>query len=289
MLTKKTKFIISILLLIFLTNSLILGDFFKSNNALAIDETKTCAKSYNKDNQILYPLGTSDKFTKKQLASNVKWKNDIVKFAKDNPDIVFLNGPTKEKAVSLSFDDGPDSKITPKVLDILKKYNIKANFFFIGESAKTNPEIVKRAFNEGHLILNHSYTHTDLSKLSLQVVTKELTSTDNILYKLIGKHPSIVRPPYGAIDNNVISVFRKNNYLMAIWSLDTFDWSQKEKKHIVDTVINNVRPGEIILMHSNNDKIVTTEALPQIIEKLQAKGYHFKTISDMLNIKAYKN
>ncbi|MBZ9624197.1 polysaccharide deacetylase family protein [Clostridium sp. FP2] len=288
MLTKKTNFLIFILLLMILINSLILANFFKSNNALATGRTNTYTKSYNKDSPILYPLGISDKFTEKQLASNIKWKNDIVKFAKDNPDVIFLNGPTKEKIVSLSFDDGPDSKITPKVLDILKKYNVKANFFFIGEGAKANPNVVKRAFNEGHLILNHSYTHADLTKLSEQGVTKELNSTDNILYTLIGKKPLIVRPPYGAIDNKVINVFRTNNYKMAIWSLDTFDWSQMEENHIVDTVINNVRPGEIILMHSNYNKIATTEALPQIIEKLQAKGYKIKTISDMLNIKAYR-
>ncbi|MCB2309728.1 polysaccharide deacetylase family protein [Clostridium tagluense] len=288
MLTKKPNFLIFILLLMTLINSLILANFFKSNNALATGRTNTYTKSYNKDNPILYPLGTSDKFTEKQLASNIKWKNDIVKFAKDNPDVIFLNGPTKEKIISLSFDDGPDSKITPKVLDILKKYNVKANFFFIGEGAKANPNVVKRAFNEGHLILNHSYTHADLTKLSEQGVTKELNSTDNILYTLIGKNPLIVRPPYGAIDNKVINVFRTNNYKMAIWSLDTFDWSQMEENHIVDTVINNVRPGEIILMHSNYNKIATTEALPQIIEKLQAKGYKIKTISDMLNIKAYR-
>ncbi|MBZ9686997.1 polysaccharide deacetylase family protein [Clostridium estertheticum] len=286
--TKKTNFFVFISLIIILTNSLLFGDFLKSHNALGINERNIYTTSYNKDAQILYPLGSSDKFTKKELASNIKWKNNIVKFTRDNPGVIFLNGPTKEKVVSLSFDDGPDSKITPEILDILKKYNIRANFFFIGESAKANPEVVKRAFNEGHLILNHSYTHADLSKLSSQDITKELTSTDNILYKLIGKKPSIVRPPYGAIDNNVINVFRENNYKMAIWSLDTFDWSQKEKDHIVDTVINNVRPGEIILMHSNADKIATAEALPQIIEKLKAKGYQIKTISDMLNIKGYR-
>jgi len=287
MITKKTNFLIFILLFI-LINCLILDNLFISNNALAMVKTNTYTESYNKDNPILYPLGTSDKFTKKQLESNIKWKNDIVNFAKGNPDVIFLNGPTKEKIVSLSFDDGPDLKITPKVLDILKKYNVKANFFFIGESTKANPNVVKRAFNEGHLVLNHSYTHADLTKLSAQGVNKELTSTDNTLYKLIGKHPLIVRPPYGAIDNKVINVFRTNNYKMAIWSLDTFDWSQMEKNHIVETVINNVRPGEIILMHSNDGKIATTEALPQIIERLEAKGYKIKTISDMLNINAYR-
>lgn len=232
--------------------------------------------------------GDSVQLTKNERESIDKWKIEIMQEAKDHPDTVFLNGNTREKQVALTFDDGPDPVITPKILGILKNYNVHANFFFIGQNAQQYPAVVKRAFDEGNLVLNHSYDHPVFYHQSREFINSELTKTDNILKGIIGKVPALVRPPYGIVTENVLSEANSRGYKLIIWSIDTFDWSQKDKSHISSNILNNVRPGEIILMHSNGDKQATADALPDIIEGLEKMGYNIVTLDSLLDVNAYK-
>lgn len=233
-------------------------------------------------------LGKSNKLTKKEEINMMKWRQDIVNMAKNNSDRIYINGDTQEKVVALTFDDGPDSKITPQILDILKANNIHASFFFIGERAKVLPSVVKRVYSEGNLVLNHSFSHPDLSKKNLAEIKTQINSTQNIINDIIGKKPAIIRPPYGAVNDAVLKEVNAQDLKIAIWSIDTLDWSQKEKSNIVKNVVDNVRPGEIILMHSNDDKAATAEALPELITKLKEKGYRFVDLGELLNISPYK-
>ena len=213
---------------------------------------------------------------------------DIIKVAKQYPNDVFLNGDTHKKQVALTFDDGPDGKITPKILDILKQNNVKGNFFFIGENVAKFPKVVKRADKEGNLVLNHSYNHPDFKKENNEEIKNQILKTENVIYKIIGKKPAIIRPPYGDVDGRIVSTILQTDDKIAIWSIDTLDWSQKEKDNIVKNVLDNLRPGDIILMHSNGDKAATAEALPIIIKGIKEKGYEIVTLDKMLNIKAYR-
>ncbi|WP_425806293.1 polysaccharide deacetylase family protein [Desulfitobacterium sp. Sab5] len=231
---------------------------------------------------VLEILGQSRKLTSQELNSMQKWRQEIAQIAKANPDWVFLNGPTSEKKVALTFDDGPDGSVTPKILDTLSRYHVNANFFFIGQNAKAYPAIVKRAFNEGNLVLNHSYSHPQFTQKSEAFITHELDQTDTLLKTLTGSTPEFIRPPYGIVTDQVLNVAKARGQKLIIWSTDTLDWSQKEKENIVQNVLLNVRPGEIILMHSNGDKQATAEALPAIIEGLQAKGYKIVTLKELL-------
>jgi len=195
----------------------------------------------------------------------------------------------EEKILALTFDDGPDGLITPKILDILKSYGESANFFFVGKSVQAFPEVVKRAYNEGHLILNHTYTHPEFNNKGFRFVDDEISMTEEAIKNVIGKVPSLVRPPYGIVTDTVLKVAMANDDKLVIWSTDTYDWSQKDDLHITQNVLDNVRPGEIVLMHSNSDKTQTAKALPKIIEGLHAKGYKIVTLDYLLSTKAYKN
>jgi peptidoglycan/xylan/chitin deacetylase (PgdA/CDA1 family) len=113
--------------------------------------------------------------------------------------------------------------------------------------------------------------------------------TDDAIKNVIGKVPSLVRPPYGIVTDAVLEVARAKGVKLVIWSSDTCDWSQKDALHIAQNVLENVRSGEIVLMHSNCDKLQTAKALPQIIEGLRAKGYKIVTLDYLLKTMAYKN
>ncbi|HEY5563487.1 MAG TPA: polysaccharide deacetylase family protein [Clostridiaceae bacterium] len=150
------------------------------------------------------------------------------------------------------------------------------------------PNVVKRAYNEGNLVLNHSLTHTDLSNKTEVEIDREIKISEDKIFSIINIRPAIIRPPYGALSQSSINEIVKNNYKIVIWSIDTLDWSQKESINIAKNVLDNARDGDIILMHSNSDKKTTLEALPAIIKGLKHNGYSIVTLSELLNIKAYQ-
>src|SRR5690606_33012994 len=115
-----------------------------------------------------------------------------------------LSGPPHKREIALTFDDAPDTYFTPQVLDALKKMNVKATFFIVGNRAEKHPEIVRRMVREGHAIGNHSYNHANFNKLSDAALRAQIKKTDEILEKLIGYRPVIVRPPYGNVTEGQI-------------------------------------------------------------------------------------
>jgi peptidoglycan-N-acetylglucosamine deacetylase len=238
---------------------------------------------------VFYPiLGVSSKLTPLETRNIEKWRKEISLLSENNPEIIYTNSTTTKKVAALTFDDGPDGIITPKILDILKENNIKASFFFIGNSLNSYSQVVKRADKEGHLILNHSFSHPQLSTKSLSEVDKEVLNTENLIYSLIGKRPGIIRPPYGDVVQATTDELSKLNYKIIIWSIDTLDWSIMEKDGIVNNIISNIRPGDIILMHSNENKKATAEALPEIIKRLKEMNYALVTLDELLGVPAYK-
>lgn len=259
-----------------------------NKNILAV-ANEPSVSTVKEDEQYIYNiLGSSNKLSEKAQSDMANWREKIVNLVKKNKNTVYINGFTKEKTVCLTFDDGPDGIITPKVLDTLKAYNIKGSFFFIGKNVVAYPSVVKRTFDEDNLVLSHSYTHERFSILTDENVKRELSLTENAIYSLIGERPAIIRPPYGDISQKTLNILNNQNYTTVLWSIDTLDWAQKDKNNISKNVIDNIRPGDIILMHCNEDKIASLDALPLIIKGLQKKGYKFLDLSQMLNMEAYK-
>lgn len=262
----------------------------KNSEAASNPSKEQTSQDNNASAIVIYNiLGASNKLTQNQKLAMDKWRNDIVEFAKKNTGAMFINGSANRKVVALTFDDGPDADITPKILDVLKQNNTKASFFFIGEKVMENKDVVKRAYADGNLVLSHSFDHPDLSTKSEAVIDKQIKDTETAIYNIIGKKPALMRPPYGNTNDLILKVADRNNLKIVIWSIDSLDWSQKEKANITKNVLDNVRPGEIILMHSNEDKKTTLEALPDIINGLKDKGYSIVTLSELLGVNAYKD
>lgn len=217
-----------------------------------------------------------------------KWENTIIELSLKHTDRVIIKGNIEKKIIALTFDDGPERNITPKVIDVLNKYKVKGTFFFEGGLVKNNTDIVKKAFLSGHQIAGHSYSHPQFTRISKEQVQSEVSKTNQLINKAIGKTPLFLRPPYGDIDESCLSALDEE-YKSVIWSMDTFDWVNKTKaSEISRFVIDAAEPGDIILMHSSSGKQETLKAVPLIIEGLKKKGYEFVTVSEMLGEEAYK-
>lgn len=233
-------------------------------------------------------LGKSDNLTPQQWAAMQEWRRDVKFIAAENTKILFINGQGAQPQVALTFDDGPDDIITPKVVDVLKHYNVSATFFFKANQLNRYQEIVKEVYTEGNQIASHAYSHQELDKMSSEEIDKEIVASDKAFERVLGVKPAMLRPPFGAINQDVLNICQQKQEKVILWSIDTLDWSQPEPEHIARNVLDNVRPGDIILMHSCKDREATVQALPLIIEGLQAKGYQMVDLSALLQIAAYK-
>ncbi|MFE7061472.1 polysaccharide deacetylase family protein [Sutcliffiella sp. NPDC057660] len=230
--------------------------------------------------------GTSNQLSSKSWIDMQKWRKDIVSFSRDY-DHIHINGPNK-KMVALTFDDGPDNFVTPAILDVLKEYNVKGSFFYLGSEVEKHPDIVTRTYSEGHLVLSHSYHHLDLTTLTEEKLRNELEMAGNAVEEVIGREPAILRTPYGETNGMVADIAKEEGYSIVLWSIDTLDWSQKESENIVKNVFENVRNGDIILMHSDSEKKETAMALSIMIEELQERNFDIVDLENLLSIKAYK-
>lgn len=230
--------------------------------------------------------GNSDQLTNKQWQAMQTWRSDIVNFKENQPNL-YING-RNEKKISLTFDDGPDEIVTPKIIEILQNHHVKGNFFFIGSEAEKYPQVVKNAYENGNLVLSHSYHHVDLTTLSNAEQANEINNAGLAIQTIIGKEPAMIRPPYGETNETLIENAKDKGYSVIIWSIDTLDWSQKDPENIIKNVTDNLRNGDIILMHSDSEKTETAKALPTIIEAVQEKGFEIVGLDELLGVEAYQ-
>jgi peptidoglycan-N-acetylglucosamine deacetylase len=187
--------------------------------------------------------------------------------------------------VALTFDDGPSPIYTQKVLDILKKNNIKATFFVIGNKVAKYPELTKKIADEGHEIENHTYFHSRLSENNTEQIIQELDKTSSIVEKITGKGTRYFRPPFGTITREAIRPIEKAGYRIVMWygNADDFyheKWGMRRPASIARRILSQLRGGGIILMHDDSSQIVT--ALPMIIDEIRKKGYSFARLDEIL-------
>lgn len=183
-----------------------------------------------------------------------------------------------QKVVALTFDDGPNPATTPQALETLAKYGVKATFFVLGKNVSGNEDLVKRIKSEGHVVGNHSWSHPILSQLSLDEAKKQITDTEEILTKVLGTSSKLMRPPYGAITDDIRNSL---DLSFIMWDVDSLDWKSKNEAAILTEIQHQVANGSIVLMHDIHSP--TVNALPRVIEYLKNQGYTFVTIPEMLN------
>lgn len=179
------------------------------------------------------------------------------------------------KCVALTFDDGPGTH-TPELLKLLDDYDAKATFFLIGENAEKHPQIAKDEVASGHEIGNHTWSHKDLTKMSVAAAERDLTKTNETVEKITGKKPTLVRPPFGAIPP---SLKKSLKVPIALWNVDTLDWQTRNTEKTIKAA-KNVTPGSIVLMHDIHES--TIKAMPAILKDLKAKGFHFVTVTELI-------
>ena len=179
--------------------------------------------------------------------------------------------------IALTFDDGPNARYTPMLLDGLKKRNIRASFFLIGENIEGNEDILLQMRKDGHLIGNHTWDHVQLDKIPAEKARLEIEKTNNRIYEASGIYPSYVRPPFGAwIKDMELSV----TMLPVFWDVDTLDWQSKNIDSILSIAQTQVHDGSIILMHDGYQTSV--DAALKIADLFTEKGYVFVTADQLL-------
>ena len=191
------------------------------------------------------------------------------------------NVPTSLKVIALTFDDGPLKDTTPEILGILKEKGVKATFFVVGERVERFPKLVQQEIEDGHEVGTHTYSHPNLTKLRRNQLQEELDKTEKAILTVAPK-PTLFRPPGGSYNNNIIKLARDSGYLTILWSIDTQDWRSPPVGDIVNSVLKDVKPGSIILLHDGKYPSPTPEAVELIIDSLQSLGYEFVTVSELL-------
>ncbi|MBR2861715.1 MAG: polysaccharide deacetylase family sporulation protein PdaB [Clostridia bacterium] len=187
---------------------------------------------------------------------------------------------TQEKKVAISFDAAWGADKTEKILDILDSYEVHATFFLVGFWVEKYPEMVKEIDARGYEIGNHSQNHPQMSKLSKEQMKKEITSVNEKISALINKTPTVFRPPFGDYNDCVIETMQELNMHTIQWSIDSLDWKELGKEALVSRVLKKVECGDIILFH-NNAKY-TPDALPEILEELQARGFSVCSVGELI-------
>lgn len=198
---------------------------------------------------------------------------------------IYYHYKTIEPYIALTFDDGPDKVQTIKVLEILKKYEIKATFFVIGERIEYQKDILKKIVDEGHEIGNHFYSHENINKISKEKIRESIMTNNELIYSITGKMPKLVRPPYGIVNDNLKTICQELNMSIIIWSndKDSKDWKQTKDNIIINNLTKKVSNGDIFLFHDGNKKYTNTlSAIDTIIPMLQKKGFKFVDISTLI-------
>jgi cellulose synthase/poly-beta-1,6-N-acetylglucosamine synthase-like glycosyltransferase/peptidoglycan/xylan/chitin deacetylase (PgdA/CDA1 family) len=205
-------------------------------------------------------------------------------------------GGTTAKQVVLSFDDGPDPRWTPEILDVLKKKNAPAVFFVVGEEANQHPEILKREYTDGNEIGNHTFTHPQFDQISKTEIKWQLNLTERLIESTVGAKTILFRPPYGidhqpeyAEEVSQLPTAQDMGYLIVGQRIDPDDWSTTDGRNqmpaadIVENVLRQLDKGNIILLHDGGgERAQTVAALPLIIDAVRSRGYQFVSIGDLI-------
>jgi peptidoglycan/xylan/chitin deacetylase (PgdA/CDA1 family) len=203
---------------------------------------------------------------------------------------VFWRGPKKLRLMSLTFDDGPTEPYTSSILDILKKYQVKATFFVLGRKVELYPEAVKKIVADGHEIGNHGYDHKVLPLKSLSGIKAEIKRTEDLILSLTGKKPALFRAPHGWKRPCLKKALREAGYELVSWTAGVWDTDRPGEQKIIRRSLKTFRNGAILLFHDgrgleeNADCSQLVAALPAIIESALSQGFQFMTVSQLLEL-----
>lgn len=192
---------------------------------------------------------------------------------------IFRQGSAKDRLVALTFDDGPHAS-SPLLLDVLKNHRAHATFFLVGANVVRYTGIAKQMLTDGNDIANHTRTHLRLPELRDDQIRAEMENDNIVIARATGRRARLFRPPGGQYDDRVTAEARREGMLTVLWSNNTGDWQAKDPKWIVNRVLSDVQPGDVVLLHEDYPQ--TLAAMPAILDGLRARGFRAVTVSEML-------
>ncbi|MEZ2715177.1 hypothetical protein C2I17_02355 [Niallia circulans] len=198
----------------------------------------------------------------------------------DLPPAPIYKGNPEKEMVSFIINVAWGNEFLPDILSTLKKHHVKASFFLEGRWVQKNPDLAKMIAEAGHELGNHSYTHPDMSKISSSKIHEEIVKTNDVIEATTGKQVTLLAPPSGYFNNEVVKIAAQQKLKTVIWSVDTIDWQKPSPDTLLKRVTGKIHNGALILMHPTE---VTTNSLEHLIIEIKNKGYKIDTVSDMLS------
>jgi peptidoglycan/xylan/chitin deacetylase (PgdA/CDA1 family) len=203
----------------------------------------------------------------------------------------FLGLKAGTPVLALTFDDGPNDPYTLQLLEVLARHQVPATFFMVGSYVRQRPELARAVAAGGHEIGNHAFSHKPLTWMSEQRVRQEIEDTSNAIEEATGSRPYLFRPPFGCRGPQTFKVARELKMFPVQWGVTCFDWSAKSPEQIVKHARRQIEGGEVILLHDGGhlhfgtDRSNTVAATDQLIGEYKAKGFHFVTITEMMQLR----
>jgi len=197
--------------------------------------------------------------------------------------VIVTRANTDQKVVALTFDDGPDPRYTPQVIEILREYKVPATFFVVGEDARLYPEIIAQEVKAGHEVENHSFTHPDLLRETDLTTSEEILWCQQAVTDLTGRDPLYFRPPRGLYNLDILKLADVIGYRVVLWTVCLENQKAPTPRQMVERVMKRCVPGAIILAHDGRtDRSKSVQALPLLLQSLQEKGYRLVTLHELL-------
>lgn len=250
--------------------------FFKKGGLELLFPLYKISSEHNEVIKITIPTKEINELLKKQykIKENMKKEEPIIPEQRD------ITKYKNKKLIAFTFDDGPSTNTTNRLLDGLKTHDAKVTFFVLGNRVEANQAVLKRAYQEGHEIGSHTYNHRNLLLLNNFSRIQEIKETNQVIEDVIGVKPILLRPPYGNINEETKKI---SNMHIIEWGVDTLDWKTKDKELIAKEIVDNAYDGAIILLHDIYEPSVDGAILA--MEILEKQGYAFVTISEMAKLK----
>lgn len=212
-----------------------------------------------------------------------------------------VSGPSNERVVALTYDDGPNPPYTNRILDVLDSEHVRATFFVVGQAAAAYPSVLRREVRDGDAVGNHTWSHEHLIVMDAAQVRDSLLRTDAAIYRAVSIHTGIMRPPFGARDWLVLDQARRMGYTPVMWSVPlAHDWENPPAGVIANRIIPYVHDGSIIVLHDGNrgqlcgkqhlsprvcDRSNDIEATRLIVQELKREGYRFITVPELISLR----
>lgn len=214
------------------------------------------------------------------LTITIRTTSKAITAAAEPRDIPIYCVDRDDNKVAISFDAAWGNEQTDTLLQILKEKDVTATFFLVGDWVEKYPESVKKIADMGHDVENHSDSHPYMTKLSSEEMKSEIINCNEKIKEITGKCPTLLRPPYGDYNNQVVRAIKEQGMYCIQWDIDSLDWKDPTPQQMVERITSKLTSGSIILMHNGAKN--TPEALPQIIDAVRALGYEFVPISEII-------